>query len=96
MATQTFTINNGTGGQSQTSTAVLVGAGESVRVRFSSYVGAVECFLEITANATVTRVRIDDREAWATAAVISGDSVKLLALLSGDNRSSVVGIIETF
>lgn len=96
MATQTFTINNSTGGQSQTSTAVVVGAGEKVRVRFSSYVGKVECFLEITANAVVSRVSIDDREAWASAAVISADSVKLLALLSGDGSASVVGIIETF
>ncbi len=96
MATQTFTINNGTGGQSQTSTAVTVGAGEAVRVRFSNYVGKVQCFLEITANTVVTRVPIDDRSAWATGAVIGGDSVKLLVLMSGDTTGAVSGIIETF
>jgi hypothetical protein len=45
MATQTFSINSATGGQSQTSAAVLVGAGESVRVRFSSMTaGQVQAF----------------------------------------------------
>lgn len=96
MASTTFTFDSGTGGATQESSAVSVGVGESVRVRFSAPVtGKMTAFLEVTANATESLIPIEDNYAWVTGAVASGDSVKVVVKLNG-SRGACAGILETF
>lgn len=99
MASTTFTFSKDTnaGAQTQESSAVSVGAAESVRVRFSTPItGLMTAFLSITANSTTNLVPIDDPDAWATGAVAEGDSVKVVVKLNGSLLSACAGILETF
>lgn len=101
MASQTFTFTRDDAGDADSfdSTPIVIGAGEAVRVRFSDFSGALaqraDAFLVIDANTVESRALIDNPEAWATGAVIAGDSVSVRVDFDGA-FGTVAGIIESF
>ena len=97
MASAAINISEATGGgvNEQFSGAVTVGASEIVRVRFSKFEGASDAALEIVANSVTSFVKIDSTEAWATIAVAAGDVCRVRVNTKGDDRSNVVGVLET-
>lgn len=98
MTSQTFDISPSSGGgaQVQDSASAAVGAGESVRVRFSELTGGAEALLAITANAVTTYVPITDSAAWVTGAVAEGDVVAVRVYLRNSIVARATGILETF
>lgn len=91
MATQTFNL---TGVGNQDSTALTVGAGEKLRVRFTAVTGLPNIYLEIAANSVTQYVPIHERTAWVTDAVLGGDVVKV-RMRGNSSTDNVTGIIET-
>lgn len=91
MAFQTFTLTDAT----DESPAVTVAVGESVRVRFTDIEGSVTLDFIITGNGFTSAIRIDEVEAWVTAAVAEGDVCKVTAAFR-DGIGTISGIIETF
>lgn len=92
MASQTFDLS----GSTTESSAVSVGAGESLRVRFTDLSHGTTARLKIVANSTTTYVEIDRADAWVTGAVAESDSCTVVAQLGKDSAAKAAGIIETF
>ena len=94
------------GGDTQTSAALTLSAGEAARVRFTSFDGAAEAWVQITRNGVTSKAPIyragqpndtleQDDAAVFVAPATNGDTVALVARMNGSSASRVAGILET-
>ena len=97
MSFATFTFNSGTnaGADIQDSAAVVIAAGESIRVRFTEFTPTAEAFLVVTANGVTSTIPIDNKTAWVSGAVAASDSVIVRARLNSSS-GRVAGIVAGF
>jgi hypothetical protein len=86
---QTFNLTG-----SGTSAAIVIGAGEKLRVRFSSTTGSPAFTLAIVANGVTSLVPVGETDGWISLGVLSGDSVSLR--MNGMRPTdTAVGVLES-